>query len=131
MSSADTANPAQLLAAAEQLTAEELATFAAEVVALRARRLAPGLAAAEAALLQRINAMAPAGEDQRYAALVTLRDSEALSSAGHAELLRLSDAREERYAERIAALVELAALRGVTLDALLRDLGLPAAVDAR
>ena len=130
MSSADTVNPAQLLAAAERLTAEDLAAFAADVVALRARRLAPSLAPDEVALLQRINATAPAAAEQRYDELVALRDAEALSSAEHAELLRLSDTREARNAERVAALVELAALRGVTLDELLRTLGLPAGVDA-
>lgn len=130
MSSADTVNPTQLLAAAEQLTAEELAAFAADVVALRARRLAPSLAADQAVLLQHINASAPAGEAKRYAELVTLRDAEALSGAERAELLRLSDAREERNAKRIAALAELATLRGVTLDAVLRDLGLPGAANA-
>lgn len=130
MSSADTVTPEQLLAAAEQLTAEELASFAAEVVALRARRLAPSLAADEAVLLQRINATGPAAEAQRYAELIALRDAEALSGAEHAELLRLSDIREERNAERVAALVELATLRGVTLGELLRTLGLPAAADA-
>lgn len=78
MSSADTINPAQLLAAAERLTAEELVAFATEVVALRARRLAPSLATNEAALLQRMNASVPAGEAQRYAELVALRDAESL-----------------------------------------------------
>lgn len=130
MSSADTINPAQLLAAAEQLTAKELAAFAADVVALRARRLAPSLAADEATLLQRINAAAPAVEAQRYAELVTLRDTEALSGAEYAELLRLSDAREERNAARMAVLMELATLRGVTLDEVLRDLGLAGAANA-
>jgi hypothetical protein len=130
MSSADTVNPAQLLAAAEQLTAEELTAFAADVVALRARRLAPSLAADEAALLQRINAPSPSGEAQRYAELVALRDAEALSPAEQAELLRLSDAREERNVERMTTLVELATLRGVTLNELLRGLGLPGAANA-
>jgi hypothetical protein len=121
MRRADTVNPAQLLAAAEQLMAEELAAFAADVVALRARRLAASLDANEAALLQRMNASVPAGEAQRYAELVARRDGESLSGAEHAELLRLSDAREERHATRIAALAELAALRGVTLDRVLHD----------
>jgi hypothetical protein len=121
MRSADTVSPAQLLAAAERLTSEELAAFAAAVVALRARRLAPSLVADEAALLRRMYVAAPAAEAPRYAEL---------SAAERAELLRLSDAREERNATRVAALVELATLRGVTLDALLRDLGLSRATNA-
>jgi hypothetical protein len=130
MSSADTVNPAQLLAAAERLTAEDLTAFAADVVALRARRLAPSLAPDEAALLQRINATASDAAERRYAELAVLRDAEALSRVEHAELLRLSDVREERTAGRVAALVDLATLRGVTLDELLRTLGLPAVIDA-
>jgi hypothetical protein len=130
MRSADTVSPAQLLAAAERLTSEELAAFAAAVVALRARRLAPSLVADEAALLRRMYVAAPAAEAPRYAELIALRDAETLSAAERAELLRLSDAREERNATRVAALVELATLRGVTLDALLRDLGLSRATNA-
>lgn len=124
MSSTEMVNPAQLLAAAEQLTADQLAAFAADVVALRARRFAPSLAADEAALLQQVNASAPPAETQRYAELVLQRDAESLGDAEYAELLRLSDAREEQNTKRIAALAQLAALRGVTLETLLHDLGL-------
>jgi hypothetical protein len=108
--------PEQLLAAAERLPAEQLAAFAAEVLALRARRLAAVLPADEAALLGRIAAPPPAAEEQRYAELVAVRDAEALTPAAHVELLRLSDAREARNDDRLADL--------------LRDLGAAAATDA-
>jgi hypothetical protein len=75
-------------------------------------------------------ATVPAGEVQRYGELIALRDVEPLSGAEHAELLRLSDADEERNAKRITALAELAILRGVMLDAVLRDLGLSGAANA-
>lgn len=130
MSAADLATPEQLLAAAERLPAEQLAAFAAEVLALRARRLSPALPVDEAALLERIAAAPPVAEEQRYAELVAVRDAEALTPAAYAELLRLSDAREARNADRLAALAELATLRGVTLADLLRDLGAAAATDA-
>jgi hypothetical protein len=130
MSAADLATPEQLLAAAERLPAEQLASFAAEVLALHARRLAPALPADEAALLERIAAAPPAAEVQRYADLLVRRDAETLSPAEYAELLRLSDAREVRNTERVAALAELATLRGVPLRDLLRNLGAAAAPDA-
>jgi hypothetical protein len=84
------------------------------------------LPTAEADLLQRINA--GPGEEvwRRYHALVAKRRAETLSAAEHAELIDLSDRIEEANAQRIGHLVELARLRGVSLPAVMTELGITA-----
>ncbi len=118
--------PEDLLKAVEQLDLPELEQFVAQVIALRARRQAPTLPAAEADLLVRINQGLPAAIQQRYDELVAKRRAEQLSPAEHAELLRLTDQIEQREAERVQHLGQLAQVRGVSLSRLLDDLGLGA-----
>lgn len=66
----------------------------------------------------------------RYKALIARRQAETLTPNEQAELIDLSDQVEERTARRAQALVELAGRRGVTLDALVRQMGIrPAAVN--
>ncbi len=115
-----------LLRAVEQLGPAEFERFVARVLALRAGRAAPRLSAAEAGLLGRINAGLPDDLRRRHQALAARRDERTLSAEEHEELRRLTDEVEAREADRVAALAELAALRGVTLTALLAELGLPA-----
>jgi hypothetical protein len=82
--------------------------------------------ALESELLQRINQGLPASLQERYRGLVAQRRTESLSSADHAELLRLTDQVEQFEADRARALVELAELRQVPLTRLVSDLGLQA-----
>jgi hypothetical protein len=83
------------------------------------------LPAREAELLQRINAGLPADTWARYHDLVRRRTTGTLTEPEQGELIALSDRIEEANADRIARVVELARLRGVTPDALVRELGLP------
>lgn len=85
-----------------------------------------GLPAAEADLLQRINAGPTEEVWRRYHALVAKRRAETLSPAEHAELIELSDWIEEANAQRIGHLVELARLRGQSLSTLMAQLGISA-----
>jgi len=84
------------------------------------------LSAAEADLLQRINAGPTEEVWRRYHALVAKRRAETLSPAEHAELIDLSDRIEEANAQRIGHLVELARLRGRSLSVLMAQLGISA-----
>ena len=118
--------PGDLLKAVEQLDLPELEQFVAQVIALRARRQAPTLPAAEADLLARINQALPVEIQQRYDELVAKRRAEHLSPEEHAELLRLTDQIEQREAERVQQFGQLAQVRGVSLSRLLHDLGLHA-----
>jgi hypothetical protein len=75
-------------------------------------------------LLLRINQGLAQEEQERYQALIDRRDARTLTPQEHEELLRLSDRVEQTEADRAAALVELAQLRKVPVDELLRELGI-------
>jgi hypothetical protein len=116
--------PEDLLKAVEQLDPSELEQFVARVIALRARRQAPILPAAEADLLTQINQELAAEVQQRYDALLMKRRAERLSLAEHSELLRLTEQLEQRQAERAEQVAQLAYLRGVAAAQLIDELGL-------
>jgi hypothetical protein len=117
-------SPNDLLRAVGQLDARELDEFLAEVLAIRARRQSRCLPLAEADLLQRINQGLPAEQHDRYQELITKRQAKSLTPTEISELLQLTDQSELLEADRAAALVELARLRQVSVDDLIRDLGL-------
>ena len=108
-----------------QLETPELESFARRVNALLAQRRAPHLPQREAELLQRIGQSSPALQP-RYQELNAKRRAATLTPAEHQELLALIEQKEEANAERLRALLELAALRGITLDELMEQLGLDA-----
>jgi hypothetical protein len=114
----------QLLQAVKQLPTDELATFVAQVLALRAQREAPPVTRAESELLLRVNQGIPADLQQRYEDLIAKRRSETLTLEEHTELLALTDQVEQLEADRIAALAELARLRHISVTDLMRDLGI-------
>jgi hypothetical protein len=115
-----------LLRAVEQLDGEELDRFVSQVLALRARRQTRNGAAQEETLLQRIHRRLAPDVQRRYEELITKREARALSPEEHRELVQLGDRAEEADAERLGAVIELARLRQVPLDQLVRDLGLTA-----
>jgi hypothetical protein len=114
----------QLLRAVERLPAQELATFVAQVVALRAQREAPHLSQSETKLLLKINQGLPAQRQRRFDELVAKRQAETITPEEMQELIQITDQIEQRDAQRLAALIELAHLRGTTLDALTATLGI-------
>jgi hypothetical protein len=114
-----------LLKAVEQLSPPELDQFVAAVLKLQLRRGPARLGAAESELLSRINRGFPEGRRERYAGLIDRRRDESLTPEEHQELLRLTAEAERIEGERLAALAELARLRGIPLRALMDDLGIP------
>jgi hypothetical protein len=116
-------NP-QLAQVIEQLSLAELNHFTNEVVALRARRNAPVLSADESALFAIINRTLSESERERLAALGERRANETLTSDEHEELLALQHKLEGLHAARMKALASLAELRGVTLTAVMDQLGI-------
>jgi hypothetical protein len=116
-------NP-QLAQVIEQLSLAELNHFTNEVVALRARRNAPVLSADESALFAIINQTLSESERERLAALGERRANETLTSDEHEELLALQHKLEGLHAARMKALASLAELRGVTLTAVMDQLGI-------
>lgn len=88
---------------------------------------APSLPSAEARLLQQINQGLSADEWQRYNALITRRQAEMLTPDEQSELVALSDRLEELNTMRVQALVDLARVRRIPLQDLMRALGIPSA----
>lgn len=114
----------QLVQAIEQLSPQELDHLADEVAALRARRNAPLLSEDESALFAVINQSLSADERMRLAELGEKRADEALTLEEHQEMLTLQQKLEALHAERMRSLAQLAKLRGVTLTALMAQLGI-------
>ena len=86
---------------------------------------APNLSPAESELLRKVNLGLPEHVWARYHELVARRRAETLGDDEHRELVQLSDQIEEANARRIGHLAELAAARGISLDALTAQLGIP------
>lgn len=83
------------------------------------------LPAREAELLQQINTGLPAETWSRYRELLQKGTDGTLTASEQLALVSLSDQIEEANATRLALVAELARLRGVPLEALVRDLRLP------
>ncbi len=117
-------SPEELLQAVDQLGMADLERFVSRVLALRARRAAPSLPPEEAALLVQINRGLPAALRARLGTLNEKREDEALTPDEHAELLGLVAQVQALEVERIESLSRLARLRGVSLTALMDELGI-------
>ena len=114
----------QIISAVTHLSLPELELVFDQVLQLQAERKANHLSAEEAALLARINKGLPAEMRERLAALRGKREDESITATEYEDLTRLTDRAEEAHAERMAALAELARLRGVSLPALMNQLGI-------
>ena len=114
----------ELLRAVGQLETGELDDFVRDVLALRARRQAKSLSQEETVLLQRTNEGFPPEVLRRYQELIARRQARLLTPEELEELIALTDRAERLEADRAAALAELAQVRGVSLDDLMRELGI-------
>jgi len=113
-----------ILTTVRQMPIAELEQLVDQVIAIRAERVAPHLTADESALLARINKGLPQEDRARMRALIEKRDDETITTEEWQELASLTDQLELLHADRLAALVELAKLRGVTLDEVMNQLGI-------
>jgi hypothetical protein len=107
-----------------RLGTKELEQFVDKVIMLQAQRRAPSLPKNETELLQQINRGLPADIRQRYDALNAKLHDETITPQEHEELLTLIDRIELADAERMQRLVALAQIRGVSVDALMEQLGI-------
>jgi hypothetical protein len=114
----------ELLKAVEQLSLSDLEQLMSQVIALQAQRKARSLSKAETELLLKINQGLPPDVQQRLNELVAKRQAETLSFEEHQELLQLTDQIEKSDAKRVQYLTELARLRGASLTALMKELGI-------
>ena len=106
------------------LSLPELEQVFNHILALQAERKAPHLSASESTLLLRINQGLPPELRDRIAVLRAKREDDSITDAEYDELTRLADKAEELHAERMAALSELAKLRGIRLPVLMDQLGI-------
>jgi hypothetical protein len=113
-----------ILTTMREMPIAELEQLVDQVIAIRAERVAPHLTADESALLARINQSLPAEDRDRMRALIEKRDEETITAEEWRELAALTDRLELLHADRLAALAELAKLRGVTLDEVMSQLGI-------
>jgi hypothetical protein len=81
-------------------------------------------------LLARISHPLPPAIQARYRELNAKLHDEIITEAEHQEFLRLVDEVELADARRLQRLIELAQLRGVSLDTLMEQLGLRVPADA-
>ena len=114
----------QLLNAALQMPREELEQFVARLFSLKAREYAPVLSEKETELLLKINQGLPTAMQQRLNELIEKRQSHTITGDELEELIRLTNQVEMFDVERLRHLIDLAHLRGVTLDELINKLGL-------
>jgi hypothetical protein len=117
--------PADLLEAAVALDPDRFERLVTGLLRVRAGRVAGTVRGGEAALLARINAGPSPDLWGEYHHLRDKHQRGVLSAAEYTELIRLTDVVEQYQADRAAALVELAAVRGEPLDQVVHALGIP------
>jgi len=114
----------QLLHAALQLPRSELDQFVTRLLVLRIQHDTPRLPQDEAELLLKINEDLPPAVQQRLDELISKRQTQSLTPAEHQELIHLTEQSEKVDADRMQHLLGLAALRNVSLDEVMRQLGI-------
>jgi hypothetical protein len=114
----------RLLESVHRLPDDQLEEFTEQVLRLNALRRSPSLSTAESRLLKAINQPISAERLARYRELTRKRDAETLIADEHRELCELSDWLEERNAERLGHIAELARLRGLSLSEMMDQLHL-------
>jgi hypothetical protein len=112
-----------MLHAVEQMEETELEAFVQQILANRARHIAPHLMPNETQLIHRINTHIPEKFRLRARQLNLKRQAETLTEADHVELLRLNELIERDDVERTIALAKLAQLPRMTLAQVMLDLG--------
>jgi hypothetical protein len=113
-----------LLQEVSQLDTPDLDRFMDQVMRLRAERRAPRLSKNETKLLETINYRRPAEAQARFDWLVSRRRANKLSQEERTELVAMTHESEIQAAERVRAVAELARLRGIPFDEMLRQLGI-------
>lgn len=121
-----TLSPDELVQIVDQMPADELADFTERVLAVKARRTAAALGAAEEEILRALYAaQLPPEKQTRLRDLgQKLEAEEVLLADERQELQALSEQAEQLNVERMKRVAELAALWGKPLPAVMHQLGL-------
>lgn len=113
-----------LLNAVAQMPDGEFERFVERAKQLRNRRKERKFSPAEVDLIHKINTIYSAEKRRRYNELYDKFQQEQTTAREHRELLKLNDEFETLNAQRLELLGELAKLRGKSLRAVLKDLGM-------
>jgi hypothetical protein len=114
----------KILEAIEQMSLPDLEQFVNKVIAIQAHKRAPHLSREEFELFLSINKAFPADLKSRLNELREKRKQETITEQEYQELADLTDHLEKFQAERMQALVNLAELRGTTLNVIMKQLGI-------
>ncbi|MBD2445172.1 STAS/SEC14 domain-containing protein [Dolichospermum circinale CS-1225] len=114
-----------LLKAVGQLSQSDLRKFISQAIAIQAQRTTSSLMQRESELLLKINQGIPLDIQKDYNDLIAKRDAETLTNHEYKELLNLTQQIEKQQAQRIEHLAELASLKGISLNTLMENLGIP------
>jgi hypothetical protein len=112
-----------LIISAEQLKLSQLEDLISRLKELRQKRLINRLPSDETELIERLNNWLPADSQEQLSALIARRDANTLNSKQQQELTVLLEKAKEAHNKRVEVLTELAGLRGISLTALMNDLG--------
>lgn len=115
----------EVLKGISQLDTAELEAFLQTVGGMIARRKSPHLPAKESELLQIINDGYALDLQPRYKMLSEKLQQEQITEIEHEELTALITQMEQKNVERLQAMLELAQIRGVSLEMLMQELKLP------
>jgi len=122
-SAAQNISQAQIFDAVKQLPVNELEDFVDQVLIFRAKKRANSLSGAETKLLKSIYRKFSAEKSARLRHLREQLQKVDLSAGDYEELASLSDSLEVFHARRMKNLVELAKMRGLDLEAVMKQLG--------
>ncbi len=113
-----------LVSGASHLGVRDFDVLFREILSLRAKRVAPILSEQESRLLEKIYEKLPRKTAERYADLTEKRRAETLPEDEYQELLTLVQVSENHNVQRLQHIVELASLRQITPQELMKQLGL-------
>lgn len=119
-----TASPNAVFREVSQFSDAELDDFWSQITRLRAERRASHLSKRETELLEIINYRRPPDVQARFDFLLKRMRSNRITRKEHAELLTITDQSEQFAADRVQAVADLAALRGLTFNEMWKQLGL-------
>jgi len=114
----------QIIQNLASLSLVELDQVMKRLIGLRKQKLPSVLPRMESELLKKINIPVPSEIQKRYDHLLHLRNAGTLSEEEYQELIELTGYTERLNVHRLENLVELAKVRNVPLDELIRQLEL-------
>ncbi len=107
-----------------RLDIDTLESFAERVNTIVAQKKSAHLPKREAELIRKINEGLPDEIQRRYRILLSKAQEETLTEEEHEEMLELVPVVESKDAERLEYLVELAQVRGSSVDEVMKQLGI-------